>query len=102
MPDLVDPRIATVMIGGKWRPPPEGGPLKGHDADGGAPASHGTRATRGLGAGRDAVCAQCAAGEYDGTGLQEALERDHQVTAVTVWGPDEADDLAKCIRAARG
>ncbi|MGA5065196.1 hypothetical protein ACPB9E_15710 [Streptomyces exfoliatus] len=27
--------------------------------------------------------------EYDGIGFQAALERDRQVTAVTVWGPDE-------------
>ncbi|MFI9291770.1 hypothetical protein [Streptomyces gardneri] len=30
--------------------------------------------------------------EYDGTGFQVALERDHRVTAVTVWGPDEDED----------
>jgi hypothetical protein len=30
--------------------------------------------------------------EYDGIGFQAALERDHQVTAVTIWGPDEDED----------
>ncbi|WP_338497998.1 hypothetical protein [Streptomyces sp. SJL17-4] len=30
--------------------------------------------------------------EYDGIGIQVALERDHKVTAVTVWGPDEDED----------
>ncbi|CAM5410411.1 hypothetical protein STANM309S_01218 [Streptomyces tanashiensis] len=30
--------------------------------------------------------------EYDGIGFQAALERDHRVTAVTVWGPDEDED----------
>ncbi|MFD9030983.1 hypothetical protein ACFVZW_07525 [Streptomyces sp. NPDC059567] len=30
--------------------------------------------------------------EYDGIGFQAALERDHRVTAVTVWGPDEGED----------
>ncbi|MFI1660450.1 hypothetical protein ACH4ZU_36895 [Streptomyces sp. NPDC020472] len=30
--------------------------------------------------------------EYDGIGFQAALERDHLVTAVTIWGPDEDED----------
>ncbi|MBW5483640.1 hypothetical protein [Streptomyces bambusae] len=30
--------------------------------------------------------------EYDGITFQAALERDHRVTAVTVWGPDEDED----------
>ncbi|WP_369142144.1 hypothetical protein [Streptomyces sp. R44] len=30
--------------------------------------------------------------EYGGIGFQAALERDHRVTAVTVWGPDEGED----------
>ncbi|MFI8770502.1 hypothetical protein ACIGN6_37175 [Streptomyces sp. NPDC053792] len=30
--------------------------------------------------------------EYDGIGFQVALERDHQATAVTIWGPDEDED----------
>ncbi|MEU3693398.1 hypothetical protein [Streptomyces narbonensis] len=31
--------------------------------------------------------------EYHGIGFQMALERDHRVTAVTVWGPDEDEAL---------
>ncbi|MEU6931799.1 hypothetical protein AB0A05_21880 [Streptomyces sp. NPDC046374] len=30
--------------------------------------------------------------EYDGIGFQAALERDHQVTTVAIWGPDEDED----------
>ncbi|MFD0071131.1 hypothetical protein ACFVIY_01660 [Streptomyces sp. NPDC127166] len=30
--------------------------------------------------------------EYDGIGFQGALEHDHLVTAVTLWGPDEDED----------
>ncbi|CAM5343721.1 hypothetical protein [Streptomyces narbonensis] len=31
--------------------------------------------------------------EYHGIGFQAAMERDHRVTAVTVWGPDEDEAL---------